>query len=583
MTGQLYFGDNLPVLRKHLKDETVDLIYLDPPFNSNASYNVLFKTPAGDQSAAQTDAFKDTWRWGDEAETAIDEVKDRNLDAFSLLRSLRGFLHDSDIMAYLSMMSVRLIEMHRALKPTGNLYLHCDPTASHYLKILLDGIFGPHQCVAELIWRRTNARGTTGRWPRVHDVILHYSKTDSFTFHSLKTQADHAKLPHTLITGSDGRKYQTYELTAPGKTKNGESGRPWRGFDPSKFRRHWANSQAQMNEWDQAGLIHWASNNGFPRRRDAQAFDPSQRMVTVGDVWADIDRLNQTAKERLGYPTQKPLALLERIINASSNPGDFVLDPFCGCGTTIHAAEKLGRRWVGIDIEYAAIQIIEDRLKTHLPLARYETFGIPEDEYGARELARRAPRQFEKWAVSRLGGTPRGGTGDRGIDGEIVFKTGRNRYGRAIVSVKGGQNVSPSMIRDLKGTVYREGADIGFFVCLEEPTAEMSYEASTAGRTELPTGKRPKLQILTVRDLVQGPKLGLPPVLDTISAAAEARKQKPMKKAAAPDRKQRHLILPLAGGSSRDAPRGKTMQLPLDDRVAPDPERRSTRRRRHAG
>jgi DNA modification methylase len=314
----LFYGDNLAILREHIADESVDLIYLDPPFNSNASYNVLFRAPDGHQSQAQIEAFDDTWHWNEPAERAFDEVmQSGNSDAAEMLRAMRSFLKENDMMAYLSMMAVRLIELHRVLKPTGSLYLHCDPTASHYLKVLLDSIFGAEFYRAELVWKRTNARGTTGKRPRIHDTLFHYSRSDTFTFHSLKAKADNAKLPHTLITSADGKKYQTFELTAPGATKEGDSGKPWRGFDPNKYSRHWGNSHAQMNAWDAERLIHWPKDGGFPRRLAQEPFDPETREVTIGDVWTDVDRLNQTAKERLGYPTQKPLALLERIISAS--------------------------------------------------------------------------------------------------------------------------------------------------------------------------------------------------------------------------------------------------------------------------
>jgi len=229
MTNALYYGDNLDVLRESIVSESVDLIYLDPPFNSNANYNVLFRSPAGTGSQAQIEAFEDTWEWGQEAEAAISNVVRSGVtDAADLLIAMRKFLGDNAMMAYLAMMAIRLIELHRVLKPTGSIYLHCDPTASHYLKLVMDAIFGAIRFQNEIVWERTNARGTVGRWPRVHDIILHYVKEDSFTFNPLKVNADKAKMPHTLITGKDGLKYQTYELTAPGATKDGESGKPWR-------------------------------------------------------------------------------------------------------------------------------------------------------------------------------------------------------------------------------------------------------------------------------------------------------------------------------------------------------------------
>lgn len=339
MANHLYYGDNLEVLRAHVGDESVDLIYLDPPFNSNANYNVLFRSPAGISSQAQIEAFEDTWHWNDAAENAFHEVmQGQNADVANMLRAMRSFLKENDMMAYLTHMAVRLLELHRVLKPTGSIYLHCDPTASHYLKVVMDAVFGKVHYRSEIIWKRTNARGTPANWPRLHDVILVYWKSDNAIFFAQKAKAEISKTPHTLIT-VEGVKYQTYELTGAGVTKDGESGRPWRGFDPTSLGRHWGNNHAQMDAWDANGEIHWPRDNGFPRRRDLEAFDPHSREVLVGDVWVDIDRINQSAKERLGYPTQKPVALLERILSASSNPGDLVLDPFCGCGTTVHAAD----------------------------------------------------------------------------------------------------------------------------------------------------------------------------------------------------------------------------------------------------
>ena len=388
-SNALYYGDNLAVLRESIRTESVDLVYLDPPFNSQATYNLLFKSPAGVDSQAQIEAFVDTWHWGMESEDAFDQVmRSGNTNVADMLRSLRAFLGENDMMAYIAIMSIRLIELHRVLKNTGSIYLHCDPTASHYLKIMMDAVFGVENYRSEVIWKRTNARATTGRWPRLHDTILFYTKSDSFSFTSLKVKADKAKLPHTLVTGADGKKYQSYELTAPGRTKTGESGKPWRGFDPDAMGRHWADSAAVMDGWDAAGLIHWPKDGGFPRRRDAEPFDPDKREIVVGSVWTDIDRINQTAKERLGYPTQKPLALLERILNASSlGPESVVLDPFCGCGTAVHAAQKLGRQWIGIDITHLAISLIERRLKDAFPGITFNVFGTPKDHEGAKDLA----------------------------------------------------------------------------------------------------------------------------------------------------------------------------------------------------
>lgn len=505
MENTLYYGDNLDVLRECIPDESVDLIYLDPPFNSKASYNVLFRTPEGEAAEAQAEAFQDTWTWGYVAESAYSDVLASRSSAAGILSAMRSFLGESDMMAYLAMMSVRLIELHRVLKNPGTIYLHCDPTASHYLKILLDGIFGANQFLNEIIWKRTNARGTAGKWPRVHDVLLCYTKGADFTFNQQKAKADKAKLPHTLITGPDGKKYQTYELTGAGTTKVGESGTPWRGFSPTKMGRHWGNSHSVMDKWDNDRLIHWPKNGGFPRRRAAEPFDPEQRKVTVGDVWNDIDRLNQTAKERLGYPTQKPLALLERIIKASSNKGDIVLDPFCGCGTTVHAALELGRRWIGIDVTHYAVTVIESRLKEHFPkMDEVPVWGRPRDLEGARDLARRDKYQFQWWAnwlvgVQNYREHKKGA--DKGIDGTIFFRNGPWGTGRVLVSVKAGENLGVSMVRDLRGTLEREGAELGLLVSLTEPTAPMVKEAAAAGLVQTAHGPFHCIQLMTVEEL----------------------------------------------------------------------------------
>ncbi|WP_018242520.1 DNA methyltransferase [Rhizobium leguminosarum] len=512
MVNRLYYGDNLSVLRESIVSESVDLIYLDPPFNSDASYNVLFKAPSGEQSAAQIEAFDDSWHWTDAAELAFDEVMTGpHSDAAVMLRAMRSALGENDMMAYLAMMAVRLIELHRVLKPTGSLYLHCDPTASHYLKILLDAIFGALSYRSEIVWKRTNARGTPSNWPHVHDVIFHYSE-DTNKHRIPKAKADKAKMPHTLITWSDGLKYQTFELTGAGITKNGDTGKPWRGFNPTDMGRHWGNGHAQLDEWAQLGLIHFPADGGFPRRRDEFPFDPESRMVTVGDVWTDIDRLNQTAKERLGYPTQKPVALLERIISASSQPGDVVLDPFCGCGTTIHAAQKLGRQWIGVDITHLAISLIERRMKEAFPGISYDVNGVPKDFEAARHLAARDKHEFQKWIVGVIGGQPyKGGKKgmDRGIDGYLHFRDAEKTSQFGIISVKGG-GIKSGDIRDLKGTMDREKASLGIFLTLNEPTREMEREAAAAGIYETGGLKVPKLQILTAAQILDNRRPQVP-------------------------------------------------------------------------
>lgn len=514
MGNHLYYGDNLTVLRESIASESVDLIYLDPPFNSNATYSHLFKDESGQVSGAQIAAFDDTWHWDDMVSgKALIELRDSpHQDAAKMLDAMVGFLGKNPMTAYLAMMAVRLVELHRVLRPTGSLYLHCDPTASHYLKILLDAVFGASWYRAEIVWKRTNARGTPKIWPHLHDTIFHYAGPQSS--HKIpKVKADKAKMPHTLITGPDGEKYQTYELTGAGVTKDGESGKPWRGFDVTALGRHWGNSHAQLDEWADQGLIHFPPNNGFPRRRDAEPFDPESRMVTVGDVWTDIDRLNQTARERLGYPTQKPVALLERILNASSNEGDVVLDPFCGCGTTVHAAQKLNRQWIGIDITHLAINLIETRLYDAFEgKAEFTVHGVPQDIGGAQKFFDdddKTKKEFEKWACGLIKAYPQGG-GRKGADGGIdgLFRFGPAKEHVAIVSVKGGKNVGVAMVKDLDATVTEQKAQIGIFLTLTPPTKPMLDWARGAGTFQVEGfDPVPRLQIITVEEAMEkGPR-----------------------------------------------------------------------------
>jgi site-specific DNA-methyltransferase (adenine-specific) len=528
-TNALYYGDNLRILRDYVPDESIDLIYLDPPFNSNRSYNVLFKETSSTASQAQIEAFEDTWHWGKVAQGTFEEIALHGADSTArLLKAMVDALGHNDVTAYLTIMAVRLVELRRVLKPTGSIYLHCDPTASHYLKALMDSIFGPRNFRNEISWKRTNARSTEGRCPRVHDTLLFYTGGDSFLFKPLTVKADKSKLPHTLITGPDGKKYQTYELTGPGVTQSGESGKPWRGFDPSKMGRHWANSFAVMDEVDQKGLIHWA-RDGFPRRRAAEPFDDESRTVTVGDVWTDVDRINQAAGERLGYPTQKPLALLERVITASSNPGDVVLDPFCGCGTAIHAAHKLGRQWIGIDITHLAIGLVRRRMEDAFAGLKIEVVGEPVDLSGARELAAHDPFQFQWWALDKIDAQPIGDKRkgmDRGIDGIIPFLESRTDRKRAIVSVKGG-SISSKDIRDLKGVLEREGEPLGVLLTLRPPTREMKLEAVAAGHYESPLmgRKYARIQILTIADILNGERVELPLRPNVFAQAEREREQ----------------------------------------------------------
>lgn len=519
--NQLFFGDNLDVLRESIKDESVDLIYLDPPFNSNASYNVLFASPKGHHSHAQIEAFEDTWHWGEQAEKEFGEILTQpNTQVAEVMRSLRQFLGENDMMAYLVMMANRLLELHRVLKPTGSLYLHCDPTASHYLKIVLDAVFGPEHFRNEIIWKRSHAHNSATGYGANHDVIFFYAKSDTYTWNSVYHGYDLEYVDkHYRHVDSGGRRYKHENPTGAGISK-GVTGKPWRGIDPTSKGRHWAKSPEEMDRLDKAGLIHWPEKGAWPY---VKVFLDDMKGIPAQDLWNDIDPINMIAKERLGYPTQKPLALLERIVEASSNKGDVVLDPFCGCGTAVHAAQKLGRQWIGIDITHLAISLIEKRLRDAFPKIEFDVHGTPKDFAGAQELAKRDKYQFQWWACSLINAQPFQGKkkgADGGIDGLIYFIDEKALPKKIIVSVKGGENVSVAMIRDLAHVVDREKAQIGLFVSLVEPTKPMATEAVTAGYYTSPaTGAQfQKIQILTIDGLLSKQQQAAYPRLDAGAA-----------------------------------------------------------------
>ncbi len=541
MTNHLHYGDNLHVLREHIAGESVDLIYLDPPFNSNANYNILFKSPAGQDSDAQIEAFEDTWHWNDTAEAAFDDVmKSGNTKAFDLLNAMRSFLGENDMMAYLSMMAIRLIELHRVLKPTGSLYLHCDPTASHYLKLLLDGVFGAGNFRSEIIWKRTSSHNSARRWGPVHDTLFLYTKSDLFSWNSVFEAYDQKYLDRFYRFEDEKGKFTVGDLTGAG-VRQGASGLPWKGFDPTAGGRHWAmpnaaikragingdfeqmSPQKKLDFLDDNGLIYWPPKGNVPRFK---RYLENDRGVVAQDIITDIGALSSQAQERLRYPTQKPLALLERIIAASSNEGDVVLDPFCGCGTAVHAAEKLGRRWTGIDVTHLAISLIEKRMKDAFPGIEFTVEGRPQDLAAALDLAERDKYQFQWWAVSLVDALPFDGKkkgADGGIDGIIYFKPDGKKTEKALVSVKGGKNVSVNMIRDLHSAMEREKAPIGVFISAALPTKPMEVEAAAVGSidSEVTGRKHPRLQILTLAELFQGKKPDIPWVDASILKSAK--------------------------------------------------------------
>lgn len=578
--NKLYFGDNLDWLSK-LDPKSVDLVYLDPPFNSNAAYSVLFKSPVAEDASSQIQAFDDTWTWDTPAEACMDRTRELSIDTWKLLDALRRtFLGDSDVMAYIAMMAPRLLEMRRVMKPSATLYLHCDPTASHYLKILLDCVFEGQGYINEVSWKRTTAKADYAQgathYPRVRDVLLVYRRDEREipTFNQQFGAYDETYLSSKYRhKDADGRIYRLDNLTGPGGASKGNA-----FYEVMGVKRYWRYSRERMRELIDKGLIVQTRPGGVPQFKRYLDTMPG---VPISDEWGDISPINSQAKERLHYPTQKPLQLLERIIATSSNEGDVVLDPFCGCGTAIHAAEKMGRRWIGIDITYLAIQVIQDRFKEWLPRAQYEIDGIPRDELAARKLASMKPYQFQLWAVGRVGGQPRGKGADRGIDGEVIFLRGVKKYGRAIVSVKAGKHVNPDMIRALKGVVDREDAQMGIFVCLEQPTKEMRTEAATGRNIELPGGIRPRIQIVTLADLLAGPNLGIVTNLNMVQAAAAARAEGRRKPKPAPTpeeiREAPPFKYPITGGKKK-----VQETLPMDEPllVQQQPTRSKGKRRR---
>lgn len=516
-TNTLFYGDNLPILREYIPDESIDLVYLDPPFNSNRSYNVLFKEEGGQDSESQITAFEDTWHWGQETEKTYQEmIQNAPANVAVMLGALREFIGENQMMAYLVMMCARLIELHRVLKSTGSIYLHCDPTASHYLKIVLDTIFGSQNYRSEIIWKRSAAHGGSVNYNNIHDSIYYYSKSANPVWNNPRAPHDDEYIKsHYGNSDLDGRRYQLVSAHGAG------DGPPRRFGDKviaPPAGRHWM-SQENIDKMMSDGKVVFTSS-GMPRYK--RYLDETSG-TPLGTVWDDIPPVNSQAAERLGYPTQKPLALLERIVEASSNEGDVVLDPFCGCGTAIAAAQKLGRKWVGIDITHLSISLMKYRLKDAFGLDEkkdYAVIGEPESISGARQLAKDDRYQFQWWALSLVQAKPLGGAGgskegkkgsDKGIDGVIHFLETAKETQRALVQVKSG-HVKSGDIRDLRGVVEREEAAFGIFITLEEPSRDMITEAVSAGyyRHKFTGEEFPKVQILSVEDLLNGKTIKMP-------------------------------------------------------------------------
>lgn len=523
----LFYGDNLDVLRRHIADESVDLVYLDPPFNSNANYNVLFAAKDGTQAAAQIQAFEDTWRWDESAARAFAETVEQGGAVADVLLAFERFIPASDMLAYLAMMAPRLVELRRVLKPTGSLYLHCDPTASHYLKLLLDAVFGPERFRNEITWKRSHAHSDTkqGRkaYGNISDVLLYYTASDDCTFNTQCTPYSQEYIDkYFRYRDENGRRYWLDNLTGPGGAAKGN---PY--YEVMGVSRYWRYSKKRMQALIDEGRVVQAKPGNVPQYKRYLDDTPG---IPLQNIWVDIPPINMMAKERLGYPTQKPTELLARIINTSSNPGDVVLDPFCGCGTTVAAAQKLGRRWVGIDITHLAIGLIKTRLRdAYGDEAKYHVIGEPTTVEDAARLAEEAPYQFQVWALGLVGARQAGDIkkgADKGIDGRLYFHDGSKATRQIIISVKAGK-LHANYVRDLRGVLEREKADMAVLLSFGKPTQPMRAEAASAGFYTSPWGSHPRLQLLTVGELLEGKRIDYPQtagVNRTYKQAPKARK-----------------------------------------------------------
>ena len=497
--NRLYFGDCLDVMREDIPDESVDLIYLDPPFNSKRLYNAFM-------GGAQWVAFDDTWRWHEAVDDFHDVASQPSLAG--LMEGLRMMLGEGPQLAYLSYMANRLVECHRGLKPTGSIYLHCDPTMSHYLKAVMDGVFGAKNFRNEIIWKRTSAHSDVAQGAkhmgRIHDTLLRFSKNASPKWNIVYVPYNQQYIDSAYRQkDKTGRRYQTQPLHAakPG----GDTRYEWKGKLPPPG-RYWAYSRGNMERLDAEGRIAY-SRTGTPRYKiylDESSGKPLQ------DIWDDIPAVHMNPKERLGYPTQKPVGLLERIIKASSDKGDVILDPFCGCGTTIHAAQNLGRRWIGIDICVNACKVIEQRLRGHFDSiwSDVEFVGFPKTVDDAKTLADYDKFRFERWAVALVDGMEpnQRQRGDKGIDGRGRLAIRKGTFIDLVSQAKGG-STGPSDVQAFNGARQQAGADLGIFTCFDDRvTYAMRDAAASAGRFM----RVPAVQIYTVEDYFEGRVPSLP-------------------------------------------------------------------------
>jgi len=534
--GTLYYGDNLDILRRYIKDETVDLSYLDPPFNSAQNYNAFFHEKDGTDAASQIQAFKDTWSWNQESQKVYEELILQPGKVSEVMQAFQTFLGTNDMMAYLAMMAPRLVELRRVLKPTGSLYLHCDPTASHYLKLLLDAVFGPENYRNEITWKRTTAHSDSrSKFSHVTDTIFYFSRSVDHQWRPIyKPHKESYLRSHYRHKDASGRTYRLDNIIR----SRSMGPRPNLAFEYKGFRPPygWRMVREKIEQLDQKGRLYWAST-GTPylvRYLDEQ---PGE---ILDNLWDDIVPLNSMAVERLGYPTQKPLALLERVVLASSPPKGLVLDPFCGCGTTIDAAEKLGREWIGIDITQLATSLIKNRLRdTYGEKIEIITVGEPTTPNEAAVLAEQDKYQFQWWALGLVGARPveQKKGADHGIDGKILFRDDLKaaKPEQIMIQVKGGKT-GVKDVRDLAWVTQREKAAMGVLISLQPPTGPMEVEAASAGfyAHKMNGQQYPRLQLRTVKELMDGKGIERPSNVaaldETFKKAPESKKKQGQQK-----------------------------------------------------
>jgi DNA modification methylase len=533
-SNHLYYGDNLTIMKTSIPPNSINLIYLDPPFNSQRNYNLIYKQLTGQPVPEQEEAFCDAWEMDAEKEDMLRRMPvvfeeygvDEDLVKFwqAWIRALRNT--QPRLLAYLVYMFYRLLEMRRILHPHGSIYLHCDPHVSHYIKVIMDGVFGHENFRNEISWKRSGRRSSIYKiYRRAHDVLLFYTKSDKYIFNLVYEKQDDTLLKKYTSQDEHG-KYRLVPLMGSGKVISGETGKSWRGFDPNtrgKAGMHWLTTHDKLEEYVKQGRVD------FPRKKGGvpqlKYYLHENKGVPASDFWDDIDIINSMAKESLGYPTQKPIALVKRIIEASSNKGDIVFDPFCGCGTAVYAAHLSGRKWIGCDIAILSIDLVRDVLMKRYGLEEgkhYIVDGIPRSVEAAHELFTHDPRQFQHWAVELAGGFASAKfSGDRGIDGRIHFETDEGLK-NMVISVKGGNKPTPIWMRELGGVVQREeDSMMGGLICLENPTKGMRGEEASGGIYTYQGRDYHRLQIRTIQDLLNGKWFDTPSMVRTLGKSSQ--------------------------------------------------------------